>query len=65
MVADAHRLPFSAGRFDLITCVANLPYLDAEPAARERAHHLFIKQAEGHHPRQDFSLARFTLPTSA
>ncbi|WP_235490700.1 class I SAM-dependent methyltransferase [Streptomyces roseoverticillatus] len=168
-VADAHRLPFGDDRFDLIMCVAGLPYLDAEaavrewarvarpgaaivftvpraegvsvnhlmsqaaqtegidlpdlhaelgtthrlrelssslgleaediqrivweepeplddpaeiwqrglnygfaeplkaaaPAARERARRRFIKQAEGHHPRQDLFLACFTLPTSA
>lgn len=30
VVADAHRLPFGADRFDLIMCVAGLPYLDLD-----------------------------------
>ncbi|RLU83099.1 hypothetical protein CTZ27_29405 [Streptomyces griseocarneus] len=34
-VADAHRLPFGADRFDLVLCVVGLPYLDAPAAMRE------------------------------
>lgn len=34
-VADAHQLPFGADRFDLVMCVAGLPYLDACAAVRE------------------------------
>ncbi|NML50808.1 class I SAM-dependent methyltransferase [Streptomyces sp. R302] len=34
-LADAHRLPFGADRFDLVMCVSSLPYLDARAAVRE------------------------------